>query len=280
MKREERREREKRKREEKEKARRRERKKERKREREKEKERERERKRGQKEEREKRGSGKGGSLYRLLGLDTSALERLLLGLCDALEQSANPRTHQQGGLPIIFTQTHTYSSTHARAHTHTPVLGGIRGALSCLGALGSGPPARGACRWRRAAGRTSVSGTATATGRACGSTQRQTRRRGGGRGAPEERREREAPAARGGGVAVLVVAAAPDSWAAAGGPAGTPRPAAVAARPRSSPCPRARCRRMPRRPRTPAPPPTPVRLTRTTSAACSRFDLVPMWAHR
>ena len=122
--------------------------------------------------------GKGGSLYRLLGLDTSALERLLLRLCDALEQSKiqiRAHTNKEGcrSYSRIHTPTHARMRAHTHAHTKTPLLGGMRGALICLGALGSGPPARSTCRWRGAAGRIAVSGTAKATGRACGSTQRQ-----------------------------------------------------------------------------------------------------------
>jgi hypothetical protein len=88
-------------------------------------------------------------------------------------QQIRAHTNKEGCRSYLRKRTPTHARMHACARAHTPVLGGMRGALICLGALGSGPPARSACRWRRAAGRTSVSGTATATGRACGSTQRQ-----------------------------------------------------------------------------------------------------------
>jgi hypothetical protein len=228
--------------------------------------------------------GKGGSLYRLLGLDTSALERLLLRLCDALEQSKiqiRAHTNKEGcrSYSRIHTPTHARmrAHTHAHKHTHTrthknTTLGRDAWRIDLLGRVGV-----------RATGAQHLP-----LARRCGAHRRERHGQGHGEGLrqhtasithAEERRAREVPAERVVVVLLLVVAAAPDSWAAAGGPAsapaGTPQPSSVAARPRSSPCPRARCRRMPRRPRTPAPPPTPVRPTRITSAACSRFALCP-----
>ena len=69
------------------------------------------------------------------------------------------------------TQKHTSCLASMRARIiacfSVSVLGGMRGALACLGASGPAPPARSSCcwGWRRALGRERVSrGVATATG--------------------------------------------------------------------------------------------------------------------